>query len=293
MNSSVLSALLDRQLIGIESDEQLEKAQATAKQVAAKIKSKKLSAATCTLVAMDSAIAADDPTVLAVLGDLTTNWKTVRTKYPDPPVTLLRAVLAESLTQAAHDPNVAGIIWYTAKSYWPHATIDAEWEIWVEILKEIGERAERAASDAWEGAGTSEIGEEDHEIPDVKPGRVDVATLTAHLGAAAGPIAAPPNGVATNQHQAGAQYGGTAHPEWARIFGETAATGIAATVNNALKRTVDSVAAALTQALTSLSESAKSGRATALRSQVLWWKEAVYSIPLRRVIENLMLQLLR
>jgi hypothetical protein len=293
---AVLQHLLEAELVDIDDDSQMEKLSAAAAFVQDQLAEGKIGIAPATLVAMDPQVNGDEPVLDAVYAAVSAQWSTVKKRHPDRPVALLRGVLAQALAAAGASDVVASVIWPTASSYAPYASLAREQEVWTRILLPIGERSERAAAEAWSGRG----GESRVEIPvpdlpaiSASANGLDTATLTAYLAAAAGPVDNPPAGAKTNNNVISqGPYGGAhAQPAWADTFGTTAAAGITRVVNAALVATVKGldlgplkasleehtagISRAVTDALAPL-------HAIELRSRVLIWREALYSRSQRR-----------
>lgn len=287
MPQTVLEQLLERRLIPVDDDPTLEKVQAAADELAKKIRTAKVPATTATLVALDPQISPAEPIGDVVMGELRKQWKSVDQKHRDRPMTLVRGILADALQQAGKDPSVAAIISLTARSYWPYAALHAEVGVWEGVLQSLGERAEKAAVAAWDGTGENasiEIPPFDLAPVRAQSGKVDAALLQQHLSAAAGATPAPagvqpnPNGITTQGH--------AIQPAWATAFGKNAGDGISGLVNAALQATAKSID--LTAAGESIEtfirlfaaqidSAVRPIRATALKTDVLMWRESLFS----------------
>lgn len=67
------------------------------------------------LAGLDPNILTGDPIIVQAEQALVTEWKSMRSVYPDRPVNLLRAILLDACNQAAKDnPQNAAILWLTA-----------------------------------------------------------------------------------------------------------------------------------------------------------------------------------
>lgn len=286
---TVLQRLLEADLVEIHDDAEMEKLAAAAALVEKQLTDGKLALAPATLVAMDPQVAPDEPVLDVVYAAVASQWPTVKKRHPNRPVAVLRGVLAQALAAAGESDAAAGVIWATASSYAPHAPLARETDVWTEILGPIGQRAERAAATAWSRRGTESLFEiTPTEIPPVSASTqpLDETRLTTFLAAAAGPTTAPAKDVASNQQPVQQGYSSIANPGWANLFGATAASGIALTVNAALEATMRSidlspVAAALAlhtgQISSILTEALAPLHAIELRSRALLWRAALYS----------------
>lgn len=286
---TVLQRLLESELIEIDDDPQMEKLLAAAALVQKQLTDGSLDLARATLVAMDPQVTADDPILDAVYTMVAGEWATIKRRYPDRPVALLRGVLAQALSSAGATDIPASVIWPTASSYAPYAPLAREQEVWGEILSPISDRAERAAATEWSGVGnSSSVPLPTPEIPAISaPVKgVNVATLKAHLAAAAGPVEAPEGVTSNSNGVVNDGYSRTAQPAWANTFAATAAAGIALAVNNALQSTAKGIdvaplANALAAHTAQLGEAVGKAlaplHAIALRSRTLFWRQALYS----------------
>jgi hypothetical protein len=292
MPQTVLEQLLERRLIPVDDDATLEKVQAAADEVAKKIRAAKIPATVATLVALDPQISPAEPMGDFVMGELRKQWKSVDQKHRDRPMTLVRGILADALHQAGKDPGVAASVSLTARSYWPYAALHAELDVWERMLQGLGERAETAAIAAWEGTGSQTA----IEIPPFKlapvaaqAGKASEAFLAQYLATAAGSTTNPPDGVALNNGAVTGQ-GYATQVGWADNFGQIAAAGISAVINAGLQQTVKTID--LSAAASSIEEfvqafsaqvqvAVRPIRATALRTEVLLWRESLFSLSLR------------
>lgn len=288
MGQTVLEQLLERRLIPVEDDPTLEKVQDAANEFAKKIRGAKVPATTATLVALDPEVSPTDPVGDLVMAELRKHWKSVDQKHPDRPMTLVRGILADALFQAGSDASIAAAITLTARSYWPHTSLGVEAEVWQQVLQTLGVRAEKAAVDAWEGTGAkSGIDVPPLTLSPVRAQvpKIEAEELSRHLTASVGPMTNPPQGVTPNAGQASTSgYPMTA--DWAAKMGAIAGPAITSNITAALRglansidlsaasQSIEAYAQELTRAIAS---AIRPIHATALRTQVLFWREALYS----------------
>ncbi len=288
MGQTVLEQLLERRLIPVEDDPTLKKVQDTANEFAKKIRGAKVPAPTATLVALDPEVSPTDPMGDLVMAELRKHWKSVDQKHPDRPMILVRGILADALSQAGSDAAIAAAITLTARSYWPYTSLGVEAEVWQQILLTLGARAEKAAVDAWEGTGAkSGIDVPPLTLSPVRAQvpKVDAEELSGHLTASVGPMDNPPKGVTPNSVQVSA-HGYPTDANWAAMMGAVAGPAITSTLTRALQGLANSIdLGAASQSIEAyaqdLSRTIASAirpiHATALRSRVLFWREALYS----------------
>lgn len=294
MIANLLQQFLNQRLFDIgEDDDQLKKLEKTAGELSKVLLSKRADLILFTLVALDPEIPADDPRIEQTMAGLTKNWNLVRGRFADTPITVLRAIIAEALRRAARsDATAASIIWYTAASYAQRATLGVENEIWRNFLEEVGSIAEKKAAEVWEGgSGTTEINFPPLSVPRIRLSATTVSQelLENYFIAAAGPGGGDSGEIERNGNYPSASY---PNPAWSQPFGEISSTGVATVVNQALARIPAALKGAeeFQEALTAYMNEVGSvirralapAAATALRTRLLWWKEARFSPSLRR-----------
>lgn len=264
------------------------------KKVIAKNRGKIISA---TLVALDQNIPQDDPILDEVEGLLKKNWPLVRNKYTDRPITLLRAIILESLYILMLDNTViANIIWLTGSNFFFFTNANSETPILHQWLKDAGELAEKNAIVEWELSNQVKS----INIPDFTLGKISFTNVTFDkAGLIQGLNAAAMNGQQLTQNQ-GDHYGrgnvfGNIKQEWSTEFSSKAAESfltvfskafetLTSTLNtmNIDKPINDFFTSFKDDLAKTLSNSVKSSEKLRLRSDILWWKEALYSVSLQK-----------
>lgn len=283
--ASILQEFLQRQLIDIsDDDQQLKSMESAAKSLAKTLQSKKGEIIPATLVALDSRISEEDPWIDATWAALKKAWRTAPARYDGVPITELRAILADALARAAKsDRTAASVFWLTAASYAPFAAPGREREVWTDLLGSAGRAHEQAAQEFWgDGRATAAI---ELVAPPPPPAanapQLDATLLAKHLRAGAGPRGGDAGNIQRNAAY-NFQQNHQQNDIWVEQFGTIASAGIATVVNTALAKVVEvNSAAALAEwfgeVRASLQTSLASVPATALRTQLLWWREAGYS----------------
>lgn len=295
MKQAVLQQFLDASLLSVaEDDEKYKHLQKTSTDIAQKLSRRRSDVVALTLSALNPSIEPNDPILQEVETALKKQWATVRNKFPDLPGQILRAILLDALyTASRSDIHIATIVWLTGISYLPHFALGREREIWQATLRELGEAVEQRAIVDWSMPTLSNISlpELKLDMPEVELPELDVALLTTHLKAAAGPHDA--NGQA-NAPDPNPQWPNS-NPAWADHFGRRAASGIAEVVDAAtgeiqtyFSTIQEQVKAAVTAYLeavrVALGEIASQGAINAQehRTWLLWWKETCYSPSLKQ-----------
>jgi len=242
-----------------------------------------------TLVALDQNVPQDDSILDEAEELLKKKWPLVRNKYTDRPTTLLRAIILESLFNLMQENKViANIIWLTGSNLFPFLTISNETTILKEWLREAGTLAENNAAIDWEMVTSVKA----INIPSFTLGKIKLPTVLVDKASfAAGLNAAAMNGapLTQNSNTYGNNYG-VLKQEWSTAFSNAAAETFFNVFSNAFTSVTDAlnginIDKPINDFFTTfkddfgktLSESLKSGEKLRLRSQILWWKEALYS----------------
>ena len=240
---------------------------------------------TATLVAIDQHIPPDDPILDEVEELLKKKWPLVRNKYSDRPTTLLRAIIVESLYGLMQEnKGIANLIWLTGSNLFPLITASLETPILQQWLKEAGETAESNAVAEW--GLTSQISA--INIPTFTIEKIALSNVTFDkAGLKSGLKDATMNG---NQITGQNYNSGPVLEAWCEDFSTKAsesffnvfskAVGTLNTSLNAMDfdKPINDFFNAFKEDLTkTLTTSLKSSEKLKLRSQILWWKEALYS----------------
>lgn len=244
-----------------------------------------------TLVALDQNVPQDDPILDEVEELLKKKWPLVRNKYTDRPATLLRAIILESLFNLMQEnKDITNIVWLTGSNLFPFLTVSNETPILQNWLHEAGKSAENNAATEWELLDDIKS----INIPNFTLGKIVLPTVTVDKdGFAAGLNTAAMNGQQLSQNSI-QNYNnggyGTIRQEWSTAFSNAAAetfftvfSKAFTSVTNALntinidKPINDFFTAFKDDLRKTLSASIKSGEKLKLRSQILWWKETLYS----------------
>jgi hypothetical protein len=289
----ILLRFLEQGLIDVGGDDaKLEKLEATAADLAATLGKSPTKTAPFALVAFDPQVAADDPVVLESLSALKNRWATYVNIFSGPPIAVVRAMLAQALSEASASNDRIGIAFVAlARNSLPYMDAGQESAIWSDLLNEIEERLDARAEKEWatpEAIAIPAMVAEalSLDAPKVAPGKVDRQSLTAAAKSAAGPQYHDPQkgGVATsgNPHwpQSNAQWVGEFGTRIATAIGDAVDAALAETsvqqpdIGKPLKKLVGNISAHVDGALRAVS-----GATIGLqrRTNLLWWKEALFS----------------
>ncbi|OCR25454.1 hypothetical protein AFK24_07975 [Pseudomonas syringae] len=285
MEEEFLLKFLEIGAIDLKGDDtKLEKLRSTAKDLAASVRKAPSKTIRYTMVAADPNIPATDPTVEEAMAHLRKQWETVSYAFSTRPISILRAVLLDAIMQAARaDDAIAVAFVNTARNALSHAETSDEAEIWREAVSEIETKVDARAEAEWATPEMITVDALQFKSPapvaiDYEAPTVDQAELREYIHSAAGPWGPhSPN-----------QYGSNQPQQWAASFATKMSVAIAEAMNKLaeglapvpvdlsgpLSTLADAVTAHVENALSSFS-SATAGLQR--RTNLLWWKEALYS----------------
>ena len=306
MTDSILQAFLDNRFIKTDDSEHIENLKKISDAVQKLLKQKKNKPKTIsyTLVALDPTISDDDSVVQEVDALIIKQWSTFRNsvaKTKDSPIAYIQAVILDALDKMSEDENFAAIIWHTGCNIISHYKLAGQEEVLTHFLLEIGRKVEEVGRSNWsilENAKIVTIDPIELTLPEINQGKVDEGELENHLKAAAVYSGWKANaGGGENPHQ---QH--TGNWEWPKFFAERAATGLSEEINTALSDQNESLAAILSSIQESIdsyfanlkpyleqvsSSILQSSQSLNKRSDLLWWKQALYSPRLNKSYRTL------
>lgn len=285
MEQEFLLKFLEIGAIDLKGDDlKLEKLRSTAKVLSVALRKTPFNTASFTMVAADPNIAATDPTIEEAMASLRKQWETVANAFSGRPVGILRAILLDAIVQAARSDDAIAVAFVnTARNALAYAETSDEAEIWREAVSEIESKVDARAETEW---ATPEMVTVDplqytppapvsthYEVP-----TIDRTELQAEIYSAAGPWG--PNNPNPNQPQ---------NPQpWSSVFADKMSVIIADALegmagqlvpvpfdaSGQLSTLAKAVSIHVDNALTSFS-----GATAGLqrRTNLLWWKEALYS----------------
>lgn len=286
MEQEFLLKFLEIGAIDLKGDDsKLIKLRSTAKELSGILRKAPSKTASFTMVAADPSIAATDPTVEEAMASLRRQWETVANAFAGRPVGILRAILLDAIVQAARSDDAIAVAFVnTARNALVHAETADESEIWREAVSEIETKVDARAEAEWATPEMITVDPLQYTPPapvsmDYEAPTVDRSELNAKVHSAAGPWGATaPN-----------QYAPSNNPQlWAQEFANKMSVAIAETLDGMaeelapapvdLSGPLSTLAKAVTvhvdKALSSFS-----GATAGLqrRTNLLWWKEALYS----------------
>ncbi|MFM0082906.1 GTPase-associated system all-helical protein GASH [Paraburkholderia sediminicola] len=285
MEQEFLLRFLEIGAIDLKGDDtRLEKLRSTAKDLSTALRKAPSKIASFTMVAADPNIAATDPTVDEAMAALRKQWETVANAFAGRPVGILRAILLDAIVQAARSDDAIAVAFVnTARNALAHTETSDEAEIWREAVCEIETKVDARAEAEWSTPEMVTVDplqykpqepvSTDYEAP-----TVNRTELQAKINSAAGPWGPDkPN-----------QYQPTQGQAWTQEFANKMSVAIAdvmdgmaaelapvpVDLSGPLSMLAKAITAHVDKALASFS-----GATAGLqrRTNLLWWKEALYS----------------
>ncbi|RSZ29352.1 hypothetical protein EJO66_29505 [Variovorax beijingensis] len=286
MSSEYLMRFLEIGAIDLKGDDtKLEKLRATAKDLSAVLKKAPAKTVCFTMAAADPGIASDDTTIQEAMTALRKQWETVSNAYARPPVAILRAILLDAIVLAARlDDAIAVAFVNTARNALAQAETSDEEEVWREAVGEIETKVDARAEEEWATPEMIAVAALQYSPPaavtaSFKPTKVERSSLSTQMHAAAGPW----GGTNSNQYQP------SHHPQqWSAEFASKMSEAVAQAIDSAVEG-LKPAPVDLSKPLTALANAvavhvdnvlASFSTATAglqRRTNLLWWKEALYS----------------
>lgn len=299
VNDDVLLKFLSKRLIDVGGDDnKLGRLRQTAADLAGTLKKIPAKASSFALVSFDPDVPATDPTIAEVEDALRKRWETYVNTFAETPIVVFRAMLLDALIKACEkNDTVAAAFVASARNVLPFMEVGEEREIWADVVAEIERKVEDRAEREWATPASITVPDIKVESPSMSEIRISSRKLnTANLGekvmAAAGPQFNSPD-------RGQVDTGGNPHwlhndpQNWIYEFG----TRTAEVVGEAINRTLGSLSvegldlpgfteemgAVISDHLTTTLQAVSSATAgLQRRTNLLWWKEALFSPSVRK-----------
>jgi hypothetical protein len=274
MQSDFLQKFLDKGLLNLGEDrEKFIYIQSAAQDLAKKLLENRQNLVTAASVLLGGELPDDDPIMQLCKDAVTAHWQTYGSRFPAKPVQLFRATLLQalsSITGPDADVSNSGIIYYTTSGLLPYFGTANDEGIFREFLNGLAQTVEDQAAKSWtlpRSLDSQKIQYGDG-VPSAPP--VDAKILKELLKNAMGPSGAAganPNWPSSNS------------PDWLEFFGNGTANAIGATITNAINGAIPKIAAQSRSDSQATVKALYEGRGAAdhHRTELLYWKEALYS----------------
>jgi hypothetical protein len=292
MPTTILQDFLDNRFIKTDDPDNIKNLKAASTEIEKQLKKKKPMVIAYALVAFDPTVAHDDSIVEDVEKVIIKKWpafknSVVNTK--DTPISYVQAVILQALGTLSKDQSFAGIIWYSTNNVLSYYKLANQQSVLSKFLLTIGNSIEIEAQLNWGISQNNQIesfSPADFSLPSVRSTMVNEEELKGHLIAASMQINFSEQGGENPQYASHNSF------QWPTFFSERASQGITTEINKALssqnkalsslpvaiKQSLDEYFAALTPYLEGVSSSIQqSSQSLNLRSNIMWWKQALYS----------------
>ncbi|GGX98024.1 hypothetical protein GJV26_20310 [Massilia dura] len=265
-------------------DSKLEKLRETTKDISAALRKAATKTSSLTMVAADPTIASTDPTIVEAMEALKKQWQTISNTHRSPPVAILRAILLDAIMQAARaDDAIAVAFVNTARNALAHAPVADEADIWRTAINEIETKVDARAEAEWEtpemiSVAPLKFGSPSQAPAEYQPPSINRTEMQTKIFSATGPW----GGQDQNPYQ----------PNQGQHWGQTFAERMTVVIAEALESMATDLApvpvdlskplSTLASAVSTHVDEALASFSTATaglqrRTNLLWWKEAMYS----------------
>lgn len=286
MVQEFLLKFLEIGVIDLKGDDtKLDKLRSTAKDLSATLRKVPSKTACFTMVAADPNVPATDPTIDEAMAALRKQWETVANAFAGRPVGVLRAILLDAIVQASRSDDAIAVAFVnTARNALAHAETSDEAEIWREAVSEIETKVDARAEAEWTTPEMITVDPFQYRPPapvstDYQAPTFDQSTLKEKIHSAAGPWGG------SNQNRHHFQNNPQA---WSQDFSDRLSSAIAEALDGMAEELVPAPVdlsgplSALAKAVSAHVDKALasfSGATAGLqrRTNLLWWKEALYS----------------
>jgi len=294
MTTSILQSFLDNHFIKTDDPSHIDNLNKAAIDVQKQLSKNKKKIIDYTLVALDPTVSGENTVVSEVEATIIKKWPTFKNsvvKTNDKPIPYVQAVILQALSTLSKDVNLAGIIWYTGCNVLGYYKLAGQENVLTQFLREVGNIVESTARTNW---GILEQIEIDPlklgsvKIPLIKEVQIDPEKLVGHFKAGSIHSGWAAGGGGGENPQSPSH--GNFH--WAKFFSERTAKGLAEEINATLSIHGDSLDSICVTIQNSLKEHLaelqpylenvssiilKGSQSLNKRSDLIWWKQALYS----------------
>lgn len=254
----MLQEFLNLQFIQTTDDANFEKLKKSCADLVKKIGKDKVKILDYTLVALDPEVSADNSDLLEVKQIIIQHWSTFVANSKDTAVTFIRAVMLDALNTISNQTTLSAcLIWFTGRNVIKHYKLGREKDILTKFLLDIGNSIESEVSENWSFSPDAQI-----DIPEIIPAAIDKGEIETVLKAAA-----------THNTVGGENPNWPRQDDanWAAFFASKAGKGLTDIINKTSKKQAAEI-------LSNQSAFVQQNSLLQMRTQLLWWKEAGYSL---------------
>lgn len=307
MDTTVLQQFLDEGMLDIgDDDSRFDALAKTSEALFEKLTHDLAALAQHTLVALDPDIPPDEPTLQQVEELAKAHWKTIRNRSSERLRQILRAVILNTLDNFTDEhPKQVAIIWLTGSSYLPFMRSSLDQSVEHNVIAKMGESAEKISMSDWSAVpemDSMEFDASEIELPELVLPLIDHERLTLLLEAASGPQRQNnqtfPDGMIPNA------YWSSTNGSWSYQFAPKAATGIALVIDEVNQDFKENLTEYLENLRSAVNDYINKGKSSleqitrqvvqfsvskSQRTDLLWWKETLYSPKLKQGYRSLSL----
>lgn len=305
MDDAVLQRFLNNGLIDVGGDDtKLEKLSQAAKDLAGTLKKTPSKALNYSLIAFDPEAPLEDPVVQEALTALQNRWATYRNTFSSTPVAVIRAMLLDALLIAAAEDDRVGVCFVaSARNALPLLRADNERAIWSDAVQQVEGQVDARAEAEWATPESIAVpamryGAPEIEALEVTPTKATRATLLKGMLGAIGPNYFDPDTGGNVASNGNPQWPQNNQAAWAGEFGRRSSAAIADTIDAAIAKIqinqpnlaepFNQLAGAVSTYVDDTLKAVSSATAgLQRRTNLLWWKEALFSPTARKSYREL------
>jgi len=175
----MIQEYLNEQFITISDDANFEKLKKTCTAVVKKMGKDKARILSFSLIAFDPEIPPNNKEIDEIKRLIIENWQTFPSNSGDTMLTVIRAIMLESLQILSNETSSACLVWFASRNAFKHYKLGREKDMLTAFLKEVANRIEGEVSESWDFNPDYEI-----EIPKVSAVTIDEADLATGITSA-------------------------------------------------------------------------------------------------------------
>ncbi|EKR45815.1 hypothetical protein LEP1GSC107_0601 [Leptospira interrogans serovar Grippotyphosa str. UI 12769] len=288
----MIQEFLNYNLISITDDNIVEKLKKASDDLAIEFRHNSSKVRSFALVALDPDALIDNIEVTEAKEIILKNWSTFLNNSKDTPLTLVRAVILEALEIISKEGLFVSLIWLTIRNIHRYYNLKGkEKDLISNFLQRLGEEVERQGVKKWALLSMASREKLTVTKPEAINIKTDLTTLQKKLEDASGPN----NSESKMNYESPNPYWPNQPQSWTYEFAPRAAKGIAEAIDKVLKELqtkvlngiqtniYDSVNDLITKMYEDVVER---NRFLQIRTELIWWKEACYSVSLNQSYKN-------
>ncbi|WP_078130562.1 GTPase-associated system all-helical protein GASH [Leptospira alexanderi] len=284
----MIQDFLNYNLIPVTDDNIVEKLKKSSDDLVLEFRQNASKVKSFALVALDPDALTDNIEIAEAKEIILKNWSTFLNNSKDTPLTLIRAVILEALEIISKEDFFVPLIWLTIRNIQRFYNLKGkEKDLIYNFLQRLGEETEKQAVKKWTLPSKSNIEKLTITKPEVNNVKTDFLTLQKRMEDASGPNNSEnksnfesPNPRWPNEGQ-----------NWSLEFAPRAAKGIADVIDKVLKEQQTKVFTGIQNNIYEIlvkmhDEIVERNRFLQIRTELLWWKEACYSVSFNQSYKN-------